>query len=258
MASGDVVEHRQRGFQSTAPDQPASRRRGDAYQAVPGRRRALSEAESIAAKGRSPSRSEVWRVVGIAPATKSLTDLSCLALVGRDERARTAGRGPGRQWWMLKAGGALRRWSADAGHREEPSPRRVRGARRPRRPACTIEQIPYTVRRRHHLLARRPEMVNLPAGILESDDRPTHRHEARRDSSTDFGSEDPDELRTIAAALSNVIGLPDQRLRANASPQARLRRVSCTGACDRPLQLIAESKADRSSCSRTSNGLRPR
>ena len=51
------------------------------------------------------------------------------------------------------------------------------------------------------------EIVKSSAGILQSDDRPTVA--AKLEEFIDaLPTQDPDELRTIAAALSNVIGIP--------------------------------------------------
>ena len=99
------------------------------------------------------------------------------------------------------------------------------------------------------------EIVKSAAGILQSDDRATTV--TKLDAFIDgLPTKDPDELRTIAAALSNVIGIPDDTSR-HVQPRARLRRASCTGAYGaRPSSLHHESR--RSSCSRTSTGRSPR
>jgi class 3 adenylate cyclase/tetratricopeptide (TPR) repeat protein len=196
MASGDVMNTAAR-LQSAAPINGILVG-GDTYRAT---RDAIdyAEAEPIAAKGKSEP-VEVWEVVGAREREAAPT--AAVSLVGRDDELEQLDQAwqavvdtsqPALFGVVGAPGIGKSRLLAEFGERVGD----VAGVHWGR---C----LPYGEGITYWPVT---EIVKSAAGILQSDDRATTV--TKLDAFIDgLPTNDPDELRTIAAALSNVIGIP--------------------------------------------------
>jgi class 3 adenylate cyclase/tetratricopeptide (TPR) repeat protein len=228
MASGDVMNTAAR-LESAAPVNGIFVG-GDTYRAT---RDAIeyAEAEPIAAKGKSEP-VEVWRVVGVSEREPVVEARS--ALIGRDAELDhlestwqevLAARQPALFGVVGAPGIGKSRLIAEFAGRFDGEVDLHRGR-------CLsygegITYWPVT------------EIVKSAAGILQSDDRISVA--AKLEEFIDaLPTRDPDELRTIAAALSNVIGIPTTPRGTYAAGD--IAQAELHWGLRRTMQLVAETR----------------